>query len=62
MKTICTVYHVESDTTLEVTELKVVEDKAIVLLQDRIRMARLINEVWTISDTDEWFLDLCDII
>ena len=62
MKTIYTVYHVESDTTLEVTELKVVEDKAIVLLQDRICMARLINNVWTISSTDEWCLDLCDII
>ena len=62
MKTIYTVYHVESGKMLEATELKVVEDKAIILLQDRIRMARLINEVWTISETDEWFLDLCDII
>ena len=42
--------------------LKIVEDKAIILLQDRIHMARLINEVWTISAADEWFLDLCDII
>ena len=62
MKTIYTVYHVESGTMLEATELKVVENKAIILLQDRICMARFINEVWTISDTDEWVLDLCDII
>ena len=62
MKTICTVYHVESGITLEATELKVVEDKAIILLQDRIQMARLVDNVWTISSADEWFLDLCDII
>ena len=62
MKTICTVYHVESDTTLKATELKVVEDRAIVLVQDRICIARLINEVWTISSADGWVLDLCDII
>ena len=62
MKTICTVYHVESDTTLEATELKVVEDRAIVLVQDRICIARLINKVWTISSEDGWVLDLCDII
>lgn len=62
MKSIYTVYHVESDTTLEATELKVVEDRAIVLVQDRICIARLINEVWTISSADGWVLDLCDII
>ena len=62
MKTIYTVYHVESGITLEATELKVVEDKAIILLQDRIQMARLVDNVWTISSADEWFLDLCDII
>ena len=62
MKTIYTVYHVESGMTLEATELKVVEDRAIVLVQDRICIARLINEVWTISSADGWVLDLCDII
>ena len=62
MKTIYTVYHVESDTTLEATKLKVVEDRAIVLVQDRICIARLINDVWTISSADGWVLDLCDII
>ena len=62
MKTIYTVYHVESGTMLEATKLKVVEDRAIVLVQDRICIARLINEVWTISSADGWVLDLCDII
>ena len=56
------VYYQNGDITLEAFPLRIVEDKAIILLQDRIHMARLINEVWTISDTDEWFLDLCDII
>ena len=56
------VYYQEGDTTLEATELKVVEDRAIVLVQDRICIARLINEVWTISSADGWVLDLCDII
>ena len=62
MKSIYTVYHIESNITLEATELKVVEDRAIVLVQDRICIARLINEVWTISSADGWVLDLCDII
>ena len=62
MKTICTVYHPEGNITLKATELKVVEDRAIVLVQDRICIARLINEVWTISSADGWVLDLCDII
>ena len=61
MKSI-SVYYKEADITLEAYALKIVEDKAIILLQDRISMARLINEVWTISNTDEWCLDLCDII
>ena len=56
------VYYQNRDLTLEAFPLKIVEDKAIILLQDRIHMARLINEVWTISAADEWFLDLCDII
>ena len=62
MKTIYTVYHVESGITLEATKLKVVEDKAVVLVQDRICIARLINEVWIISSADMCVLDLCDII
>ena len=61
MKSI-SVYYKEANITLEAFPLKIVEDKAIILLQDRIHMARVINEVWTISSADEWFLDLCDII
>ena len=56
------VYYQNGDITLKAFPLRIVEDKAIILLQDRIHMARLINEVWTISSADEWFLDLCDII
>ena len=56
------VYYQAGNITLEALPLKIVEDKAIILLQDRIHMSRLINEVWTISSADEWFLDLCDII
>ena len=62
MKTIYTVYNPEGNITLKATELKVVEDKAVVLVQDRICIARLINEVWTISSADMCVLDLCDII
>ena len=61
MKSI-SVYYQDGNMTLEALPLRIVEDKAIILLQDRICMARLINEVWTISSTDEWCLDLCDII
>ena len=61
MKSI-SVYYKEADLTLEAYALKIVEDKAIILLQDRICMARLINGSWVISSTDEWCLDLCDII
>ena len=56
------VYYQESDITLEAFPLKIVEDKAIILLQDRIHMARLIDESWVILSADEWVLDLCDII
>ena len=56
------VYYKEANITLEAFPLKIVDDKAIILLQDRIQMARLIDEVWTISSADKWFLDLCDII
>ena len=61
MKSI-SVYYQDGAITLEAAALKIVEDKAIILLQDRIHMARLINGVWTISSADKWFLDLCDII
>ena len=56
------VYYENEGITLEAYPLKRVDDKAIILLQDRIHMARLTDGVWTISAADEWFLDLCDII
>ena len=56
------VYYQDGDITLEAFPLKIVEDKAIILLQDRIHMARLIDESWVILSADKWFLDLCDII
>lgn len=40
-------------------ELRVVDDKAVVMVQDRICIAYFINEVWTIGDCDECLLDLC---
>ena len=61
MKSI-SVYYQKANITLEAYVLKEVDNKAIILLQDRISMARLINGVWTISSTDKWCLDLCDII
>ena len=61
MKSI-SVYYQDGNITLEAFPLKIVEDKAIILLQDRIQMARLINGSWVISSADKWFLDLCDII
>lgn len=61
MKSI-SVYYKEANITLEAFPLKIVEDKAIILLQDRIHMARLIDESWVILSADKWFLDLCDII
>ena len=39
------IYYQAGNITLEALPLKIVEDKAIILLQDRIHMARLINEV-----------------
>ena len=56
------VYYQEGDITLEAFPLKIVEDKAIILLQDRIHMARLIDGSWVILSADKCFLDLCDII
>ncbi len=62
MKSIYTVYYPESNLTLDAIELRLVEDKAVVLVQDRICIAELVNEVWTISSANECVLDLCDIL
>lgn len=62
MRSICTVYYPKANLTLSALELKVVEDKAVVMVQDRICIAYFINEVWTIGDCDECLLDLCDVI
>ena len=56
------VYYKEANITLEADALKIVEDKAVILLQDRIHIAELINGVWTISSAIGCVLDLCDII
>ena len=61
MKSI-SVYYQEGNITLEAAALKIVEDKAVILLQDRIHIAELINGVWTISSANNMVLDLCDII
>ena len=57
-----TVYYQEIDLTLAALALKIVEGKAVILLQDRIHVAELINGVWTISSANNSVLDLCDII
>ena len=57
-----TVYYQELDLTLAALALKIVESKAVILLQDRIHVAELINGVWTISSANKRVLDLCDII
>ena len=62
MKDIYTVYYPELNLTLDAVQLRLVEDKAIVLVQDRICIAEFINEVWTISSIDDCILDLCDIL
>ena len=56
------VYYQDGDITLEAFPLKIVEDRAVILLQDRIHIAELINGVWTISSANNRVLDLCDII
>ena len=61
MKSI-SVYYKEANITLEALPLKIVEDKAVILLQDRIHIAELIDGVWTISSAIGCVLDLCDII
>lgn len=57
-----TVYYQELDLTLAALALKIVERKAVILLQDRIHVAELINGIWTISSANKSVLDLCDII
>ena len=57
-----TVYYQELDLTLAALALKIVERKAVVLLQDRIHVAELVNGVWTISSANKRVLDLCDVI
>ena len=56
------VYYKEFNMSLAALALKIVEDKAVILLQDRIHVAELINGVWTISSANNQVLDLCDII
>ena len=56
------VYNKEANITLEATALKIVDNKAVILLQDRIHTAELIDGVWTISSAIGCVLDLCDII
>ena len=56
------VYYQEANISLEVFALKIFENKAVILLQDRISIAELIDEVWTISRASKRVLDLCDII
>ena len=61
MKSI-SVYYPEGNITLGAIQLRMVENKAVVLVQDRICIAELINEVWTIPSADKCVLDLCDLI
>ena len=56
------VYYQELDMTLAALALKIVENKAVILLQDRISVAELIDGVWTIPNAAKQALDLCDII
>ena len=56
------VYYPEFGMTLAAIALKIVENKAVVLLQDRICVADFIDGIWTISSASNQVLDLCDII
>ena len=56
------VYYPEFGMTLAAIALKIVESKAVILLQDRIYIAELIDGIWTISRASKRVLDLCDII
>ena len=48
--------------SLAALALKIVENKAVILLQDRICVADFIDGIWTISSASKQVLDLCDII
>ncbi len=61
MKSI-SVYYKEANITLEAAALKIVDNKAVILLQDRIHIAELINGVWTISSANKCVLDLFNLI
>ena len=61
MKSI-SVYYKEANITLEAAALKIVHNKAVVLLQDRIHVAELTNGVWTISSANKCVLDLWNVI
>ena len=56
------VYYREFGMTLAALALKIVGNKAVILLQDRISVAELVNGVWTISSANKRVLDLCDLI
>ena len=56
------VYYPEFGMALAAIALKIVENKAVILLQDRIYIAELIDGIWTISRASKQVLDLCDII
>ena len=56
------VYCQDGNITLEAYPLKIVGERAVILLQDRIHIAELIDGVWTISSTNNRVLDLCDIM
>lgn len=56
------VYYKEFNMSLAALALKIVGNKAVILLQDRISVAELVNGVWTISSANKRVLDLCDII
>ena len=56
------VYYPEFCMTLAALALKIVENKAVILLQDRIYIAELVDGIWTISRASKRLLDLCDII
>ena len=56
------VYYPELNLTLDAVQLRLVDNKAVVLVQDRICIAEFINEVWTIPSVDDCILDLCDIL
>ena len=56
------VYYPELNLRLDAVQLRLVDNKAVVLVQDRICIAELVNGVWTIASVDDCILDLCDII